>query len=206
VKDAEIYRLEPCPPCKPFWVSTKTYTAQCAEGMVGEPFSATVEYKSTISQRHADQVALEQAREQALRGLVCHWLSKACQRTPCTLVGGHVVSNFDDHFTVEYVHDPGLPPAIGDTVEVLSPDATYLELFTILDVFGPGNITFQVSPSPGGSIPVGSSVSYKPIVCCEKTSTLSMDDAIDKAAKCASAQVANLCQYGDLLPIGSAFL
>lgn len=175
--------------------------------MVGDPVSVTREYRSTISQRHADQRALELARTEALKILQCKFVATACQITHCLVTAGTVVSNFDDHFTVEYLHDPPLPPQIGDTIELLSPDGfSFFGQFLVLDVFGEGNATIQIQPSPGATIPVGTAAKYFPRVCCEKSSTLSQDDAIDKASACVNAHVVSLCDYGDLIPIGSEFL
>lgn len=78
MKDAERYRLEPCPVCQPFWVATRTYTARCTDGKSGDPVRVTRQYKSTISLNHAHAEALRLAKEEAEAQIVCTWNFTAC--------------------------------------------------------------------------------------------------------------------------------
>lgn len=81
MRDADIYRLEPCPICAPFWVATRTYTARCLNGQSGEQVRVTKQYKSTISLEHANTEALRLAKAEAESQIVCTWDVTACVTT-----------------------------------------------------------------------------------------------------------------------------
>lgn len=69
--------------CK-WWVSTRTYTAKCAEGKVGEPVTVTRQARSCISQRDADDKAAALARREAEAELQCYFEATAAALTPCS--------------------------------------------------------------------------------------------------------------------------
>jgi hypothetical protein len=81
MKDAERYRLDPCPVCLPYYVATRTYTARCTGDLSGESVTKTVQAKSTISEAHARSEALRLAKEQAEAELVCVWSYTSCVAT-----------------------------------------------------------------------------------------------------------------------------
>jgi hypothetical protein len=68
---------------RPFWVATRTYTARCPEGKVGDPVTITRQYRSYISLHDAETRALCLAKREAETEIVCSFEATQCWQPPC---------------------------------------------------------------------------------------------------------------------------
>lgn len=72
------------PDCK-FWVSTRTYTAECSGGRVGEAVTVTRQARSTISQADADMKAAKLAKDEATAEIQCYFEATQSWLTGCSV-------------------------------------------------------------------------------------------------------------------------
>lgn len=191
------------PGCKPYWVANRTYTAECPPGMTGGPVTARVQYISEISLQDAQFHALRLAKAKAESEIHCCWKETACVQHPEEIAIADVISNFEENLSVSYLHDPPIVPVISQQVRIVLPDDDFFEA-EVVSTQAPGTIIISVNP--GFSLPEGTQVLTKPIICCEVCSTVSPADALNRAQECAEEQQYNLETTGELLPIGHFFL
>ena len=69
--------------CRKFWVASATFVANCPEGMAGSSVTVTKQFKSYTSLEHAEVVARQCAKREAMTALVCHYESTQCFTPPC---------------------------------------------------------------------------------------------------------------------------
>lgn len=148
------------PHCPPFWEAQRTYTAVHTDGCLGSSITVTRRYRSHQSMRHAEDVAHDLAKCEALAAMASYLRTQ-------TVCPGITVNYFDNcppppqvqlapalNLVVEAGEQPGdfeatwtNPPFIPFGMKL-----NLTEGFEIEQIFTEGETSYSATASPGAAI------------------------------------------------------
>jgi len=108
------------PVSRKWWVATRTYTAICLDGKVGDPVTVTRQARSYVSQEDADFMAAHLAECEAKAELQCYFEASASVLTNCSMVDPAqlITETAQSEISAEDAYEKALAAAQA-TVEIL---------------------------------------------------------------------------------------